>query len=75
MLIFLMMYIIVLAVWVVNSFFALNKAEEVFVKSMGIDMWQTSVDDIHDYHSAFNFKNWFGFRHWFFPYKIEGEIK
>lgn len=69
----LLLYLLGLFVWSINSFFCSVRASKVCDKSMRIDLFGTDVHEIFEYHSAFNYKNWFGFRHWLFPYKIIGE--
>lgn len=54
-----------------NMLLSTNKASSICYENLYNENF--NIDDIgcvFDYHTSFSIKNWFGYKHWFYPYKI-----
>lgn len=67
---FLIIFIIIYIIWVINSLIVSLMAHKICnylmynKKKLDFD-----VDEVFNFHSPFRLRSWFGFKHWFYPYK------
>ena len=62
--------IVMILLWGINGLLSVFKAGKVcdYLMYEKKDL-NFKVADIYYYHYPYLLKNWFGFRHWFYPYK------
>ena len=56
--------------WIINSFLSISMMLKVSFSLMDdVNFNRDKIDNICYYHVPLRIKSWFGFRHWFYPYK------
>lgn len=67
-----MIFMFIYATWIANAIVTLlsSKQSDICAKYRDESVYGM-VEEVFSYHSPFEIKNWFGFRHWFYPYEMK----